>query len=328
MVLAAFAIAGLNRPRLFAQQPQITAREYKKHLGRITALCVSPSGRTLLSADTSGLLLKWDLMGKQDILRLGPAKSEISGIAFASGELVAVTSHFSKELCFWDLATGKLSRTIKASDSMVVALAASPRQAMIASGDLTGSLKLWDATTGNEIGVLGQSEEGFYSAAFSPDGRFLAAGDAKGVITIWDMGDQKVTAELKGHGTVIRSLAFSPDGSLLASGSQDCSAKIWDCKTWKETATVGSGLGIVGSVAFSGDGQCILFTTCRFGKFTSAQSALKMYSIRSRHLRSIRLPQKHFYSVLASVPNSARFVVGTDTSEVLACTIQRRLQKH
>ena len=152
-------------------------------------------------------------------LNPGDATGECT-IALSQDGKRLVSSHRDR-LLVWDLASGRVDRTIPAELNNLplgvasVALAPNARTLAAVRGDHT--VHLWDLATGQPM--LRQSEaheSAVVSIATAPGGRLLATGDVQGIIQLWDVtsGEHVRRIELGEQGR-IGALRFTPDGRAL-----------------------------------------------------------------------------------------------------------------
>ena len=120
---------------------------------------------------------------------------------------------------FWDAATGKLARELKAP-SPVLSLALSPDGSRLAAGDARGVVSLWEVATGRLERELKTGARAVNAVAFNSDGSALAAGCEDGRVRVWPAagGGEKPAAEVEAGGDVVSLVGVPGQPSRLALG--------------------------------------------------------------------------------------------------------------
>ncbi len=187
-----------------------------------------------------------------------PGQTEgVLSIAFSPDGKLLVSSGEDHSIKIWDMATGRVLRSVSGHALAVESVALSPDGKLLASGSDDHMVKLWDAASGRELLSLIEHTGAVSSVAFSPDGKLLASGSDDRAIKLWDVASGRELRTLSGHSDGVDSVAFSPDGKLLASGSRDKTIKLWDVASGGALFTLSGHSGPVASVAFSPDGHLV-----------------------------------------------------------------------
>ncbi|MFF9772904.1 hypothetical protein ACF1HJ_04360 [Streptomyces sp. NPDC013978] len=193
----------------------------------VTALAVSPDGRTLFTTRTpvdgepGNEQWNTETRGRVDTLTgpdLGGARLALS----PRDELVVGDNRVARG------GTGGSVALDLVQGDHISALAFSPEGSRVAAGDRTGRVALWDGDLHRRAGVLrnvfpaplgGGAPEAVSALALSPDGHTLAVGGDAGTVQLWDTTTQQpLGGPLPSPGERIASLAFSPDNTTLYAG--------------------------------------------------------------------------------------------------------------
>jgi WD40 repeat protein len=223
----------------------------------IESVALSPDGKTL-GIGTGNYSRLWDLQTGQERVRLkGTALgSNARSIAFSPDGKIFAVGGFPPWISLWDVATGKLLRTLQYGDQ-ILSVAFSPDGKSLAAGSFL-NIKLWDVATGKEKTPKFQREDGARSLLFLPDGKLLTTGGSEsiGKIRLVDLAKNK-SLILGEEEAEIRSIALARDGKLLASASEDGVVRLWDVANRKVKHILKGHQGMVRSVAFSPDGKLL-----------------------------------------------------------------------
>ena len=117
---------------------------------------------------------------------------------------------------FWEVASGKLTRELKAASGRgFLSLALSPDGRLLAAGDTRGGLSVWEVSSGKLVRELKADSKAVNAVAFTADGAALAAGGSDGVVRFWPT-DARPEGE---------KAADAPAGTAFAPPSPDVSRR-------------------------------------------------------------------------------------------------------
>jgi WD40 repeat protein/serine/threonine protein kinase/tetratricopeptide (TPR) repeat protein len=232
-------------------------------------LAVSPDGNRLACGNEDGATRVWDTVTGQLLLTLRGYARRSMGVAFSpDGSLLATGSHANEEVKLWDVATGRLRRTLAlplkgaaifalnfTSDGKHLAVAC--RTPLEDRDKMKWLVYVLSVASGVVVCTLDGHTQLIWDVTFSPDTKRLVSASDDKTARVWDMQTGKQLACFRGHSQPLRYAKFSPDGQRIASTSADKTVKIWDAVTGDELRTLVGHTGGCFGVAFSRDGRRI-----------------------------------------------------------------------
>ncbi len=175
------------------------------------------------------------------------------GLVFLPDGKTLVSANSGQGIQFWEVASGRLLRTISTEEYQVQCLDLSRDGKRLAAAGVRfprgalaekGNVRLFDVATGKVIATFPrESREAFPgSLAFTPDGTFLLSLDSSGIVRIEEVASGKELLQQKFGQEVSGCLALSPDGSTvaLATGPNTFKSKLylWEWQTGREPREV------------------------------------------------------------------------------------------
>ncbi len=228
-------------------------------MGEWPHLRLSPDGHTLFMREDHDPAMSgraFDIETGKEIPRQGHL-GEVTCVAIhPEGSLLAAggADHTTR---IWNLATGRVVRTLAGHTAAVTALAFSPDGKALATAGHEGVVKLWDVGDGHELQTLRGHKEYILAIAFSPDGSLLASSSGEQTVKLWYLTADRVERTFIGFTGVVHSVDFSPDGKVLAAAGLDGTVRRWNVADGSELAVLRGEGGALRSVAFHPSGDTL-----------------------------------------------------------------------
>jgi WD40 repeat protein len=232
---------------------------------RVTAMAVSPDGRTFVVGYEKGGLALYDFATRKQVRDFKGHTKDVRGLAFSPDGKTLATGGDNVRL--WNPETGEQLAALEGHTEgfgvwgWLRAVAFSPDGKLLASAGADGTVKLWDVAARKEIRTLMEkSNHPALAVAFSPDGKVLATGNNDAAARLWNVATGKLVRELKDGDDATATpyaLAFTPDGKALLSGNRNSKLIVWDAATGQSLRAVST--GSMENMALSPDGKLVAF---------------------------------------------------------------------
>lgn len=223
-----FAAAG-RVVHAFARSREVVMR-YHGHKQEVQLLL--PLGDQLVSADSGGDVIVWDVQAGDIYLRLefDPASFAVSAMMHPSTYLNKVLLGSSQgALQLWNIKTSKLLFTFPGWSAGVTVLQQTPAVDVVGVGTATGRIIIHNIRLDETLMSFTQDWGPISSLAFRTDGPpIMASGSPLGHIAFWDLERrQLVTQQRHAHSTAVAGATFLHGEPLLVTNGADNAIKVW-----------------------------------------------------------------------------------------------------
>jgi len=200
-------------------------------LGKMTALCVSPDGKTLASGSSYNSISFWAMSDGSPRKTWKAHNWDVTSLAFSPDGKLLASSDYDGSIRLWNPEDNSLRRSEKAHARAIFCIQFSPDGRYLASAGLDDEIRLWTMPALRRCGNVRANSRRVYSLAFSPNGRILASGGWDKSVKLWSVPGLTLQANFTAHQGRVHALAFAPDGLTLASGSSDRRVRLWQVAT-------------------------------------------------------------------------------------------------
>lgn len=223
----------------------------------ITSLAFSPDGDFLVSGDSDGFVILWQV-NNGTLRRIETYDNHAVGVpniilsegvnsaVFTQGGYL-VTAGSDKYIRIWSLENERLILNSEIQSELVVKdIAVSPDEKYIAVVGIGNRniVEIREFETGEVVNILEPYITPAYAVAFHPCQPEILAFSPNSIapttetqveeansVRIWNLEEEEEVMILRGHEDAISDLAFSPNGKILLSSSFDKTIKMWDTET-------------------------------------------------------------------------------------------------
>jgi WD40 repeat protein/serine/threonine protein kinase len=198
--------------------------------GQITALALSPDGKTLASSchDESNIRL-WDVATGQPIGQLEGHSSWVSPIVFWPDGKKLVSGGGDQTIRIWDLASRQCLDVLRGHRLEVWGLALLPDDKTLVSGCKDGTVCFWDTSiTHPHQARVSLPVKNVINWCFSSDSQSILTLDRLGRVEQWPGPDFQRPLPLMEVGTEFYDSTFSSDGRFLALCQTNGVMQVWN----------------------------------------------------------------------------------------------------
>ncbi|XP_038127938.1 WD repeat-containing protein 36 [Cyprinodon tularosa] len=213
----------------FARNKEVVMR-YHGHKHDVRLLL--PLGDQLISADSGGDVIVWDVQGGDIYLQLNfdPGTFDVSAMMHPSTYLNKVLLGSSQgALQLWNIKTSKLLFTFPGWSAAVTVLQQSPAVDVVGVGTATGRIIIHNIRLDETLMSFTQDWGPVSTLAFRTDGPpIVASGSPQGHIAFWDLERKQLVAQQRNaHRTAVAAATFLHGEPLMVTNGADNAIKVW-----------------------------------------------------------------------------------------------------
>lgn len=219
-------------------------------------LAFSPDGSLLATTSVSGAVTLRAVPSWHTVRRVAHEGGATS-VAFSSDGSWFVTGGYDGTAKIWDVAGGRLLRTLSGAAETIWTVAVSPDRRQVATAGEDRIIRLWSVADGKVAKTLRGHEQNIWDVRFSPDGKRLASGSFDASLRLWDVATGAPLRVIREHEQAVVGLDYSRDGRWIATGSDDSTVRLWRGADGALVRTMANGNHAY-EVAFSPHGRWIV----------------------------------------------------------------------
>lgn len=213
-----------------------------------------PKGKLILAGGTDSLARLWRVDGMELLHTLDGHESTVYGSAFDPAGRLAATACAEGRVCFWDVESGELQRTVETGARVSHIAFGADGKLLYGSGQ--SGVHVWDAATGERRADLADFEGAVIAIAVHPAGHTLAAACRDGRVRLWSLRSGELVRSLAPpDGTVPSAVALHPRRPLVAAGSSEGQIAVWDLSSGELVETEAGHEGKVHGLVFDAGGK-------------------------------------------------------------------------
>jgi WD40 repeat protein len=175
-------------------------------------------------------------------------------VTFSPDGKSVVVGHPDGSVRFWDVASGEVTRTIKAHEGAVQVIAIDARRDWLATAGSEGKVWTWRLSTGEPLREIQAHKDDIQGLAFHPREAAIYSGGLDGAIRKWNLETGEMLLEWAASRQIgPSSLAIHPSRDLIASAG--FAIRLWNSATGKPLVETAGHLGGIQALKFTPDGS-------------------------------------------------------------------------
>ncbi len=297
---------------LYSAQMNIAMQAVERGNMRRASDLIANYGPGTLLADLRGFewYYLWRLLNEAGSTSMQHG-NHVFSVAVTPNSKKLVTGSGSATIQVWNIATGRLLKTMTGHDQSVIAVDISPDGKLICSGSYDKTARLWDLETGELLHTWKDNRHDVVDVKFAPDGETIATGSRDDTVRLYNVSTRKQIELFDEHTDDVTAVAYSPDGGLLASASSDLSIRIRQLSTAETVRTLRRvRRNSATSLAFSPDGVILAAGS------TAEGGSIILWDYELATERAMLTGHKGFVESIAFTPDGKQLVSGSRDQSV------------
>jgi WD40 repeat protein len=221
----------------------------------VARVAFAPDGKSVAVAvwdSRIGRILRFDPDSSKELPSLqGHGIARVTCMLFSPDSRVLVSGDSEREICAWDLASGKRLWREDQTGSVEGVCFSADGGTLLSAGK-TGEVCFRDPRTGKVTRRITSKQSGLTTLALTPDGRTFVTGYASGAVWVWNVatGEPRLGQGVCGE---VLAVNFSPDGKEVLSFTQDQALHRWEASTGRQLHERALDMSLPFTAAFSPD---------------------------------------------------------------------------
>jgi WD40 repeat protein len=205
------------------------------HPGKIEVITYSPDGKYLISSDSKGVIIFWDILNQKQIQKIQAHDSKISNISFNKRGNLMLTATENGDLKIWDWRKYKELNSTSFSYPGRITFAYFDALDNNVYFDFNQGVYSLNASFAGAPKLLYKCKTFSTCGAFSPDGKYLVFGDDLSIV-FYDIKTNKVFKKMGYCGSYVNELTFYSNYEFVT-WCQDGTINYWNYNTQGQVST-------------------------------------------------------------------------------------------